>query len=145
MSTSREDRAGEAIVKPDAQWREDLTAQEYSVLREGATERAGTGLYAHTTDPGTYQCAACEAPLFDAGSKYDSGTGWPSFSEPLQDDAVSLVREGRFWGRTEVRCRSCASHLGHVFADGPPPTGQRYCMNSVALALLPDEAPPAPT
>ena len=123
MTRSREDRTGEAIVKSDAQWREDLTPLEYSVLREGATERAGTGMHAGTTDPGIYRCAACAAPLFDDRTKYDSGTGWPSFSEPLQDDAVALVQEGRFWGRTEVRCRSCASHLGHVFADGPAPTG----------------------
>lgn len=103
------------------------------------TERAGTGQYAYSKDPGTYRCAACGAALFAFATKYDSGTGWPSFTQSLGEDAVEHVKERGFLGggRTEVRCRSCASHLGHVFPDGPRPTGQRYCMNSVALTLGP--------
>ncbi len=132
----REQRTGKAVVKSDQEWREQLTAQEYNVLREGGTERAGTGRYAHSTDSGMYQCAACGVDLFDSAAKYDSGTGWPSFTEPTNVDAVDQVKDRGLLGvRTEVRCRSCASHLGHVFPDGPAPGGARYCLNSVALSL----------
>ena len=140
---SSDTRTGERVTKTDAQWRADLTREQYDVLRRGGTERAGTGQYAYSKDPGTYRCAACNAELFNADTKYDSGTGWPSFTQPLTDDAVEHVKERGFLGgtQTEVRCRSCASHLGHVFPDGPRPTGQRYCMNSVALTLDPERGP----
>jgi len=136
---SSDSRSGERVTKPDSHWREDLTRAQYEVLRRGGTERAGTGEYAYSEDPGTYRCAACRAELFDSDTKYDSGTGWPSFTQPASEDAVEHVKERTFLGgsQTEVRCRSCASHLGHVFPDGPRPTGQRYCMNSVALTLEP--------
>ena len=132
-------RTGDRVIRTDEEWRADLTREQYQVLRRAGTERAGTGEYAYAKDPGTYRCAACGAELFDSAMKYDSGTGWPSFTQPLSEDAVEHVKERGFLGggRTEVRCRACASHLGHVFPDGPRPTGQRYCMNSVALALEP--------
>ena len=139
--TSSDSRTGERVTRSDAEWRAALTRDQYDVLRRGGTERAGSGRYAYSTDPGTYRCAACSAELFDADTKYDSGTGWPSFTQPLREEAVQHVKERGFLGlgQIEVRCRSCASHLGHVFPDGPRPTGQRYCMNSVALTLEPAE------
>jgi peptide-methionine (R)-S-oxide reductase len=134
-------RTGSAIVRDDAEWRARLTAEQYAVLRQGGTERAGTGRYAYASESGTYLCAACGAALFASSAKYDSGTGWPSFTQPAHADAVAHVREvGLRGGRTEIRCGSCASHLGHVFPDGPAPTGTRYCMNSVALELVPADA-----
>lgn len=131
-------RTGRAVVKNEQDWREQLTPQQYSVLREGGTERAGSGRYADAKDTGVYQCAACGSELFESAAKYDSGTGWPSFTAPSHEDAVDHVRDWGLLGmRTEVRCRSCASHLGHVFRDGPAPTGDRYCMNSLSLSLVP--------
>jgi peptide-methionine (R)-S-oxide reductase len=126
----------EKIHKTDAQWRRELPPERYAVLRDAATEPPFTGAYTHSTQTGTYRCGGCGAVLFDASAQYDSGSGWPSFSQPAVAEAVELL-EDRSHGmiRTEVRCRRCGSHLGHVFDDGPEPTGHRYCMNSLALDL----------
>jgi peptide-methionine (R)-S-oxide reductase len=121
----------------DAQWRERLSPEAYKVLRGHGTERAGTSPLNLEKRAGTFHCAGCELPLFDAATKYESGTGWPSFFKPL-DGAIG-TREDRsfFMTRTEVHCRRCGGHLGHVFDDGPPPTGLRYCMNGVAMTFKP--------
>jgi peptide-methionine (R)-S-oxide reductase len=127
---------GDDVIKTEAEWRAELTPEQYHVLREAGTERPFTGEYWNCHDDGTYHCRACGAQLFSSGTKFDSGTGWPSFTEPLVAEAVELLPD-RSHGmvRTEVRCRACGSHLGHVFPDGPGPGGQRYCMNSCALDL----------
>ena len=124
------------VTKSDAEWRKQLTPEQYEVLRRAGTERAGSGEYAHTKDAGVYHCAGCGAPLFRSGSKYESGSGWPSFWQPVAPDAVAeRTDKGHGMLRTEVLCASCDGHLGHVFPDGPPPSGRRYCMNSAALKL----------
>lgn len=128
----------EARGADDGYWRERLTPAEYAVLRQSATEPPFAGEYVHTTTDGSYHCRGCGALLFQAGTKFDSGTGWPSFTEPAAASAVDLVADtSHGMVRTEVRCRSCRSHLGHVFDDGPGPRGERYCMNSLALQLVP--------
>ena len=130
----------EKVEKTDQEWKAELTPEQYRVLRERGTERAFTGRYHATKEPGTYRCAGCGAELFSAEAKYESGTGWPSFWEPAKDDAVETERERSLLGaRTEVHCASCGGHLGHVFPDGPHPTGLRFCINSCALDLEPDE------
>jgi peptide-methionine (R)-S-oxide reductase len=127
---------GKRVAKSDAEWREKLTPEQYEVCRQQGTERPFTGEYNDCKREGVYRCVCCENALFNSKSKYESGTGWPSFSEPIAEANVS-TREDRSTGmlRTEVTCASCGAHLGHVFPDGPPSTGNRYCMNSVALGL----------
>jgi peptide-methionine (R)-S-oxide reductase len=128
------------VQRTDAEWREVLDPARYQVLRQAGTERAFSGAYVDTEDAGLYRCAACSNPLFRSETKYHSGSGWPSFYEPLTPGSVVEVSD-RSHGmlRTEVMCGACGSHLGHVFADGPQPTGQRYCMNSLALDLDADQ------
>jgi peptide-methionine (R)-S-oxide reductase len=126
----------ERIEKSEEEWKKTLTPEQYHVLREKGTERAFTGKYADTHEPGTYRCAGCGNPLFDAETKYESGSGWPSFYQPVAKDAVETETDRKFgMTRDEVVCAKCGGHLGHVFPDGPEPTGLRYCMNSAALDL----------
>ena len=127
------------VSKTEEEWREELTPEQYEVLRRKGTERAFTGKYTYTKDDGMYRCAACGAVLFSSDAKFESGTGWPSFTEPAVAEAVEL-HEDLAYGmrRTEVTCRTCGGHLGHVFPDGPGPTGMRYCINSLSLELDPE-------
>ena len=128
----------ERVEKSDAEWRGQLTPEQYKVTREHGTERAGTSPLNNEKRNGVFTCVCCGAPLFASDAKFDSGTGWPSFYEPMSDDAVSAHEDRSFlMRRTEVRCARCDAHLGHVFPDGPQPTGQRYCMNGVALNFKP--------
>ena len=125
------------IERTDEEWRALLSPEQYQVLRQAGTERPWSGNYVDEHADGTYHCAACGAALFDAATKYESGSGWPSFSRAKEVDAVELIGDSSHgMVRTEVRCRRCGSHLGHLFPDGPAPTGDRYCMNSLSLDLV---------
>lgn len=128
------------VERSDEEWRGRLTAEQYRVLRRHGTERAGTSPLDREKRPGTFHCAGCDAPLFDMAAKFDSGTGWPSFTAPLPDAVGTRTDRTLFMVRTEVHCARCGGHLGHVFPDGPRPTGQRYCMNGVAMTFRPDGA-----
>ena len=125
------------VTKTDAEWRAQLDDIQYKVTREHATERAWTGKYATNKDPGIYNCVCCGAPLFDSDTKFESGSGWPSFFAPLTETVVGTTVDKSFgMVRTEAHCSNCGAHLGHIFDDGPAPTGLRYCMNSASLDLV---------
>lgn len=135
---SAEATATREVTKPDEQWRQELTPLQYNVLRKAHTEMPFTGAYVRNHQDGFYRCAGCGARLFSSDAKFNSGTGWPSFDQPAVAEAVELRPDnGLFMRRTEVVCRRCGGHLGHVFNDGPKPTGKRYCINSCSLAFEP--------
>jgi peptide-methionine (R)-S-oxide reductase len=132
------------VEKPESRWKQELTPEQYAVLRQKGTERAFTGRYWDCKEPGTYRCAGCGEPLFRSVDKFDSGTGWPSFCAPAEADAVAEETDtSHGMIRTEVLCAACGGHLGHVFPDGPAPEGQRYCINSASIVLEPEGEPEA--
>ena len=136
MSSRREERSNRRVEKSEAQWRQELTPEQYAVCRESATERAFTGDYYKCEENGIYRCGCCGSALFSSDTKYDSGSGWPSFYAPLEEEHISKRSDNSHgMQRVEVLCSTCDAHLGHVFPDGPEPTGLRYCINSVALTL----------
>lgn len=135
MTTSKEQYA---VQKTEEEWKEILSPEAFKVLRKHGTERAGTSPLDKVYDEGTYVCAGCGQPLFPSETKFNSGTGWPSFYQPLESAISTTVDRSLFMTRTEVHCGRCGGHLGHVFGDGPKPTGQRYCMNGVSLKFVPE-------
>ncbi|MBA3845247.1 MAG: peptide-methionine (R)-S-oxide reductase MsrB [Planctomycetes bacterium] len=137
---------GEKLTLSDEEWKKRLTAEQFQVLRQQGTERPFCGGYVQTKEhgPGTYHCAGCAAPLFEAGTKFESGTGWPSFFRALPDRVAELADRSHGVVRTEVTCARCDGHLGHVFDDGPRPTGRRFCINAVSLAFTPGQAEEKP-
>jgi peptide-methionine (R)-S-oxide reductase len=126
-------RGGSPVRKTDEEWRKELTPEQYRVLRQHGTERAGTSALNHEKRTGVYFCAGCGEPLFDSATKYESGSGWPSFYQPRENAVETQADKSLLMNRTEVHCAKCGGHLGHVFPDGPEPTGERYCMNGAAL------------
>jgi peptide-methionine (R)-S-oxide reductase len=137
MATQRETEGARDVQFSDEEWRERLSPEQYQILRQHGTERPFTGKYVHVKDDGTYRCAGCGAELFNSGTKFDSGTGWPSFWTPIAKENVAIAGDNSLgMERTEVKCKLCDAHLGHVFPDGPPPTGLRYCMNSASMKFI---------